>query len=74
MVSTPGNYERVVEILDGKAPSSYSPDLKIILLKTYAQLGKIFLLSPKYLDVHKYSKTAEINRLVRNYLVKFFYF
>ena len=56
MVSTPGNYERVVEILDGKAPSSYSPDLKIILLKTYAQLGKIFLPSPKYLNaiyIHK---------------------
>ena len=56
MVSTPGNYERVVEILDGKAISSYSPDLKIILLKTYAQLGKIFLLSPKYLNaryIHK---------------------
>ena len=38
-----GNYERVVEILD-KASSSYSPDLRVILLKTFAQLGKIFLL------------------------------
>ena len=37
-----GNYERVVEILEGKEPSSYSPDLRIILLKTFAQLGENF--------------------------------
>ena len=36
-----GNFERVVQILDGEIPTNYSNDLKIIMLKAFAQLGKI---------------------------------
>ena len=38
-----GNFERVIQILDGDEPSNYSSDLKIIMVKAFAQLG-IYLL------------------------------
>ena len=38
-----GNFERVIQILDGDEPSNYSSDLKIIMVKAFAQLGKCLL-------------------------------
>ena len=45
-----GNFERVIQILDGDEPSNYSSDLKIIMVKAFAQLGK-YLLTYYTLDV-----------------------